>query len=166
MRRRTFLASLAAATSLAQSGWAAAGSPAFLAAARLPAGDYAVLGLTGQGEEIFRLALPARGHAGAAHPNQPIAVAFARRPGVFGLVIDCVHGAVIAQLEPQRGGSSTGMGRFPPMARGFTPPKWSRKALKAGSGCGRSARGGGSRNSRAMASARMRFCVCRIARIW
>ena len=112
LRRRTFLASLAAATSLAQSGWAAAGSPAFLAAARLPAGDYAVLGLTGQGEEIFRLALPARGHAGAAHPTQPIAVAFARRPGVFGLVIDCVHGAVIAQLEPPAGRQFNGHGAF------------------------------------------------------
>lgn len=52
--RRAFLASLAA-TGLARAGWAAAGSPSFLAAAKLPAGDYAILGLGARGDEIFRV---------------------------------------------------------------------------------------------------------------
>jgi hypothetical protein len=70
------------------------------------------LGLTALGEEIFRLGLPSRGHAGAAHPSLPVAVAFARRPGVFGLVIDCVHGKVIARLEPPTGRQFNGHGAF------------------------------------------------------
>lgn len=109
--RRAFLASMAA-TGLARAGWAAAGSPSFLAAAKLPAGDYAILGLGTRGDEIFRVALPGRGHAGAAHPTRPLAVAFARRPGVFARVIDCVNGAVLAELEPPTGRQFNGHGVF------------------------------------------------------
>jgi hypothetical protein len=109
--RRAFLASLAA-TGLARAGWAAAGSPSFLSAAKLPAGDYAILGLTARGEEIFRVALPGRGHAGAAHPTRPLAVAFARRPGVFARVIDCVNGTVLAELAPPTGRQFNGHGAF------------------------------------------------------
>lgn len=109
--RRAFLASLAA-TGLARAGWAAAGSPAFLAAAKLPAGDFAILGLSGRGAEIFRVALPGRGHAGAAHPTRPLAVAFARRPGIFARVIDCVDGAVVAELTPPSGRQFNGHGVF------------------------------------------------------
>ena len=47
-------------------------------------------------------ALPDRGHAAAAHPERPEAVAFARRPGTFALVIDCPRG---------RGGAAAFAGR-------------------------------------------------------
>ena len=53
--RRHFLAGLAAASSLPAMGWAAAGSPVYLAAARDPSGDYALFGLDGTGHDIFRI---------------------------------------------------------------------------------------------------------------
>ena len=67
--RRTFLGSLIAATSLATTGWAAAGGPSYLAAARTPAGDFALVGLDTEGQIAFDIPLPARGHAAAAHPG-------------------------------------------------------------------------------------------------
>ncbi len=104
--RRAFLAGMMAA-SLPRTSWAAAGSPAFLAAAKT--GDASQLpGLTEAGESLFALPLPARGHAAAAHPTRAEAVAFARRPGVFALVIDCVSGTVKASArQPWADGQST-----------------------------------------------------------
>jgi len=74
-----------------------------LGAARLPSGDFVLVGLAADGAEAFRLALPDRGHAAAVHPRRPEAVAFARRPGTFGLVVDLVSGAAIARLETPAG---------------------------------------------------------------
>ena len=88
--RRSFLAGLLAAASAPSLSWADAGSPAYLAAAKEPSGTYALFGLAASGQDVFRIALPDRGHAAAAHPPAPEAVAFARRPGTFALVIDCV----------------------------------------------------------------------------
>ncbi len=51
----------------------------------------------------FRIALPGRGHAAAAHPTRPEAVAFARRPGTFVVDIDCVAGCETAQLTAPEG---------------------------------------------------------------
>ncbi|UOA30646.1 hypothetical protein DSM110093_00399 [Sulfitobacter sp. DSM 110093] len=110
--RRHFLAGLAAATGLPRMGWAAAGSPAYLAAARGPSGDYALFGLDGTGHDIFRIPLPDRGHAAAAHPTAPEAVAFARRPGRFALVIDCVEGRVAHRLDTPEGRHFYGHGAF------------------------------------------------------
>ncbi len=113
MRRRAFLASLAASAGLSlRPSWAQAGGPAFLAAAKEPSGGYALLGITETGAEIFRIALPARGHAGCAHPTRPEAVAFARRPGVYALVIDCLSGALTARLTPPEGRQFNGHGAF------------------------------------------------------
>jgi hypothetical protein len=110
--RRRFLSG-AAALGLAPSvGWAAAGSPAYLAAAGLADGSFALLGLAKDGTELFRLPLPARGHAAAAHPERPEAVAFARRPGRFALVIDCAAGRVAAELAPPPGRAFQGHGAF------------------------------------------------------
>ena len=47
---------------------------------------------------VFSLPLPDRGHAAAAHPLRPDAIAFARRPGTFALVIDCARGQTTAEL--------------------------------------------------------------------
>lgn len=111
--RRSFLAGLLAAGTAPRLGWADAGSPAWLAAARDPSGAFALHGLAPTGVSLFRIPLPARGHAGARHPQRPLAVAFARRPGSYALVIDCVTGAVLHRLTPPPGRQFNGHGAFP-----------------------------------------------------
>lgn len=108
--RRAFLA--AAAALAARPGWALAGSPAYLAAAREADGAYALFGLSADGADLFRVTLPERGHAAAAHPFAPEAVAFARRPGRSALVLDCAEGRVLARLEPPPGRHFYGHGAF------------------------------------------------------
>lgn len=109
--RRAFLATLAAAAALPRTGWAEAASPAFLAAGKM--GNAFVLhGLSQAGESVFRIALPGRGHAAAAHPLQPLAVAFARRPGLFALVLDCARGTIQHRLAPPDGRQFNGHGAF------------------------------------------------------
>lgn len=110
--RRGFLASLLATASLPGLTWADAGNPQFLAAAREPDGTYALFGLTDQGRDTFRIPLPGRGHAAAAHPHRPEAVAFARRPGTFALVINCASGRVIDRLTAPDGHHFSGHGAF------------------------------------------------------
>ena len=109
--RRHFLATLLAAGAAPSFSWASVGNPSFLAAAK--EGEvFSLFGLTADGQITFRVPLPARGHAGAGHPTQPIAVAFARRPGHFALVIDCTTGAVLHQLTPPDGQQFNGHGLF------------------------------------------------------
>lgn len=110
--RRGFLASLLASAALPRLSWADAGSPAYLAAAQEPDGGYALFGLSAEGADVFRIALPGRGHAATAHPTAPEAVAFARRPGTFALVIDCVTGAVAHRLDSPEGHHFYGHGAF------------------------------------------------------
>ncbi len=93
-------------------GWAAAGAPDYLAAAGQPDGSFCLLGLTSAGAECFRLPLPDRGHAAAAHPERPEAVAFARRPGTFALVIDCAKGREVTRLHSPEGRHFFGHGAF------------------------------------------------------
>lgn len=108
--RRAFLAGLAAA-SLPRVSWAEVGSPACLAAGKL--GDAFVLhGLSAAGESLFEISLPARGHAAAAHPSQALAVAFARRPGTFALVLDCLTATTRHRLTPPEGRQFNGHGAF------------------------------------------------------
>ncbi|MEO0342345.1 MAG: DUF1513 domain-containing protein [Pseudomonadota bacterium] len=64
------------------------------------------------GDITFEIALPARGHAAAAHPILAQAVAFARRPGTFALVIDCVEGRQVARLNAPVGRHFYGHGTF------------------------------------------------------
>lgn len=110
--RRGFLAAMMASAVVPSLSWADAGNPSFLAAAREADGGYALFGLDGAGADLFRVALPARGHAGVAHPHAPEAVAFARRPGTFALAIDCVSGKVIQQLNSPAGRHFYGHGTF------------------------------------------------------
>lgn len=110
--RRGFLTGLMAAAAMPSPSWAAAGSPAYLAAAREADGSYSLFGLDAAAEELFRIPLPARGHAAAAHPTRPEAVAFARRPGAFALAIDCTSGQVIRQLEAPQGRHFYGHGCY------------------------------------------------------
>lgn len=110
--RRSFLASMLAAASVPSLSWADAGGPAYVAAAKEPSGGYALFGLTAAGQDVFRIPLPDRGHAAAAHPTAPEAVAFARRPGTFALVIDCVGGRLKHRLEAPEGRHFYGHGAF------------------------------------------------------
>lgn len=110
--RRRFLAGLAASAFSAVPGWAAAGGPDFLAAARMGDGSFALIGLRRDGTDAFRIPLPGRGHAAAAHPHRAIAVAFARRPGTFALVIDCAAGRTLARLQSPSGRHFYGHGVF------------------------------------------------------
>ncbi|UWQ27662.1 DUF1513 domain-containing protein [Leisingera sp. M523] len=112
--RRGFLAGLLATGLAPQASWANAGSPAFLSAGKDASGTFLLAGLTENGEILFRHPLPARGHAAAAHPVRPEAVAFARRPGRFADVIDCRTGTALARLEPPAGHHFYGHGTFSP----------------------------------------------------
>jgi hypothetical protein len=91
--------------------WADVGHPAFLAAGRRGE-DFYLHGLSGSGESLFRIALPGRGHAAAAHPTRAEAVAFARRPGTFALVIDCATGETRHHLTPPDGMQFNGHGAY------------------------------------------------------
>lgn len=110
--RRSFLGGLLAAGAVPRLSWADAGSPAFVAAAREPDGTFALFGLTAMGDDCFRVPLPARGHAAAAHPTRPEAVAFARRPGTYALVINCATGRVASRLSASAGCEFSGHGVF------------------------------------------------------
>ncbi len=108
--RRAFLAGMACA-SMPRVGWADVGNPACLAVGKR--GDGFVLhGLTAAGDSLFQIALPGRGHAAAAHPTLALAVAFARRPGSFAVVIDCLTGLVRHQLTPPSDRQFSGHGCF------------------------------------------------------
>ena len=115
--RRSFLTGLTGLTAsglLPRATWAAAGAPDFLSAARTADGAYRLVGLRLTGEPVFSLPLPDRGHAAAVHPHRPLAVAFARRPGDFALVLDCFSGEVAATLHSPPGRHFYGHGAFSP----------------------------------------------------
>lgn len=88
------------------------GAPDFLAAALFPDGSYRLCGLDNLGSILFSIPLPARGHAAAAHPLKAQAVAFARRPGTFAIVVDCASGTVSKRLEAPKGRHFYGHGAF------------------------------------------------------
>lgn len=108
--RRAFLAGLAIA-SLPRVTWAEVGSPACLAAGKR-GDDFVLHGLSDQGVSLFEIPLPARGHAAAGHPHQALAVAFARRPGTYALVMDCLTGRIRHQLTPPQDRQFNGHGAF------------------------------------------------------
>ncbi|MEJ6393887.1 DUF1513 domain-containing protein [Gymnodinialimonas sp. 2305UL16-5] len=110
--RRAVLAGLLATGLTPRMSWADAGGPAYLSAALRPDGVYVLCGIGQAGELIFQLPLPNRGHAAAAHPDRPEAIAFARRPGRFALVIDCARGSEIARLQAPMGRHFYGHGVF------------------------------------------------------
>lgn len=110
--RRGFIASLIVSATLPGVTWADVGGPDYLAAAKEPDGSFALVGLTAQGVQTFNITLPARGHAGAAHPIKPEAIAFARRPGTFAVVIDCFSGRVMHNLAASSGLHFSGHGTY------------------------------------------------------
>ena len=110
--RRAFLAGALAAGLVPRPGWADAGSPAYLSAAARPDGGYVLCGISAAREVLFQIPLPGRGHAAAAHPERPEAVAFARRPGTFAIVLDCAEGTPKATLSAPAGRHFYGHGAF------------------------------------------------------
>ncbi|TCL00452.1 hypothetical protein BXY66_3094 [Shimia isoporae] len=110
--RRRFLAGAIAAGIIPARGWASVGNPKYLSAARRPNGGYVLVGLRGDGSIAFEVPLPARGHAAAGHPERAEAVAFARRPGTYAVVLDCNDGSVLAHLESPAGRHFYGHGVF------------------------------------------------------
>lgn len=111
-RRRQFIGGLLAAGVIPKPTWADAGSPVFLSAAAKPDGSYVLCGIDAALNISFQLPLPARGHAAAAHPMRPDAVAFARRPGTFAIVIDCITGRQTARIDAPVGRHFYGHGAF------------------------------------------------------
>jgi hypothetical protein len=110
--RRRFLGGLLAAGVLPAPTWADAGAPAFLSAAMHPDGTFVLCGIGASLDVCFEIPLPARGHAAAAHPTRPEAVAFARRPGTFAVILDCVTGQQRAILGAPAGRHFYGHGAF------------------------------------------------------
>ncbi|WP_353535469.1 DUF1513 domain-containing protein, partial [Cognatishimia sp. WU-CL00825] len=110
--RRSFLAGLGAVATFPLTSWADVGNPAYLSAARRSDGRYTLVGLSAQAAPLFEVALPARGHAAAAHPTRPHAVAFARRPGTFALVLDCSSSEVSQRIFAPPGRHFYGHGVF------------------------------------------------------
>lgn len=99
IERRQFLGGLLAAGLIPKPTWADVGSPVFLSAAATSNGSYVLCGIDAALQVRFQIPLPTRGHAAAAHPSRPEAVAFARRPGTFAIVIDCITGDEKARIE-------------------------------------------------------------------
>ncbi|MGR3635288.1 MAG: DUF1513 domain-containing protein [Shimia sp.] len=110
--RRRFLAGALAAGVVPARSWAAVGDPSYLSAARRSDGAYVLVGLRRDATLAFEITLPARGHAAAAHPERAEAVAFARRPGTYAIVLDCSGGSILARLEAPRGRHFYGHGAF------------------------------------------------------
>lgn len=111
MKRRHFLAASSAAL-LAAPSWASAGAPAFIAAGNQPDNSTWIVGLGLDGSVRFAHSVPGRGHAAALHPERAEAIAIARRPGDFALVLDCATGAERARLRSPEGRHFYGHGAF------------------------------------------------------
>lgn len=109
--RRSMLAGSALALG-ARTAWADDLSTRYLGATLNSLDEFALCGLSETGEITFRIPMPARGHAAAAHPKLAQAVAFARRPGLFGIVIDCTTGRVLQTLKAPVGRHFYGHGAF------------------------------------------------------
>ena len=130
--RRRFLGTAMATGLWPVTGWAALGAPAYLAAAATPEGRYRLFGLSSHGTDLFDVALPGRGHAAAAHPWRAEAVAFARRPGRFALVLDCQSGQISARLDSPPNRHFYGHGAYSPDGRILYTTE---NDLEVGTGC-------------------------------
>ncbi|MFO1141344.1 MAG: DUF1513 domain-containing protein [Amaricoccus sp.] len=90
----------------------AAEGPARYLAAATAAEGHVLVGLAAGGTEAFRLSLPGAGHAAAAHPDRPEAVAFGRAPMGFTIVVDTVAGRALTRIDPAPGRHLAGHGAF------------------------------------------------------
>ena len=105
LTRRAALAALAATTLMPAPMVLAEGRPAFVSACRTANGDYAAAVLDDTGRVVLTETLDARGHDAAIRHDPATAVMFARRPGLFAVVIDLQRlkrTTVIAPPEDRR----------------------------------------------------------------
>ncbi len=113
MRRRSFLLGVSAGIAAhASPVWADFGETLYLSAANQPDKSTWLAGLSLSGAVRFALPIPGRGHAAAVHPERAVAVAFARRPGDFALILDCASGQELARLTSPEGAHFYGHGAF------------------------------------------------------
>lgn len=112
--RRAFLAACAAFGLLPTTARAAktAPRPIWLAANVAPGRQYAVGAFDGDGDKVFEIDLPERGHGIALSPDGRTAVAVARRPGTSAAVIDLISGQATTWLEAPEGRHFHGHGLF------------------------------------------------------
>lgn len=110
--RRSFMAGVLASGLAPLPTWADVGNPSYLSAGMNSDGSHVLCGLNDDATISFERPLPARGHAAAAHPTRPEAVAFARRPGTYAIVLDCRNGLEKAQLTAPNGRHFYGHGTF------------------------------------------------------
>ncbi|MCJ8319188.1 MAG: DUF1513 domain-containing protein [Colwellia sp.] len=75
--------------------------------------NYYAAAFSTDGRLISKVTLPARGHDAIAIPNKPgQAIIFARRPGMFALVVDFSTGKIIEHITTQSGRHFYGHGVF------------------------------------------------------
>ena len=86
--RRAFMTGLISSASLPIKTWADVGTPKFLSAGKYSNGEYALFGINIDGKVVFEIPVTHRAHAATTHPSKPHAVAFARRPGYFAIIIN------------------------------------------------------------------------------
>ena len=80
--------------------YASAGSaPLYLSSARQSDGTHALSGFDAAGSVLFTETLPGRGHDIAISPDRTTAIVFARRPGRFAFVFDCVRHVPVIEIE-------------------------------------------------------------------
>ena len=96
---------------------AACGTPLYLSARADAGSGYRVSGFAADGDSVFDLPLPSRGHSFAVRPDGSAAVHFSRRPGRFALVLDLVQGTIARRVETPDGRHSYGHGVFSPDGR-------------------------------------------------
>ncbi|MEZ5841236.1 MAG: DUF1513 domain-containing protein [Hyphomicrobiales bacterium] len=89
----------------------------WLTTARLASGQFAAIGLGGDGGIAFSRELPGRGHDIAVAPDRRRAVIFARRPGRFAIVIDLADGNAMQRVDAAAGRHFFGHGFFSPDGR-------------------------------------------------
>lgn len=115
--RRTVLLGTLSAIALARFGGPTAIAAdtlqaAFVSAARMPDGSYAILLLAADGNVLRQVPLNARGHDIALHRATGRAVAFARRPGTFAVAFDSASAREPAVFNAIEGRHFYGHGAF------------------------------------------------------
>lgn len=80
--------------------WAAAAPHRlFLGASATARGQHSLSGFSRDGRNAFNVPLPGRGHGITVDPSRELAVVLARRPGVFGMVVNLRTGLVQTRFD-------------------------------------------------------------------
>lgn len=114
INRRSFLAATAAFGLIAgKTAQAQPGKVPLWLAANVAAGrQYGLGAFDRNGDQVFEVPLPGRGHGIAIAPDGKTCVAVARRPGTFAAIIDMVQGEATHWLEAPEGRHFHGHGVF------------------------------------------------------